>query len=117
MMPSKTIAPPKGQKETEEELAPLYNVVLLNDEDHTYDYVIEMLQKLFCHSATDAFQHAVEVDTTGRTIVITCGLAEAEFGRDQIHAYGPDPRIERSQGSMRALIELAGQGPRLHENN
>ena len=116
-MPSKTIAPPKSQKETDEERAPLYNVVLLNDDDHTYDYVIEMLQKLFCQSASDAFQHAVEVDTSGRTIVITCGLAEAEFGRDQIHAYGPDPRIERSQGSMRALIELAGNGPRLHENN
>lgn len=117
MMPPKTIAPPQIQKEIEEELAPLYNVVLLNDDFHTYDYVVEMLQKLFCHSATVAFQHAVEVDTTGRTIVITCGLAEAEFGRDQIHAYGPDPRIPKCEGSMRALIEPAGNGPRLHENN
>jgi ATP-dependent Clp protease adaptor protein ClpS len=117
MMPSKTITPPKVRKESEEEHAPLYSVVLLNDDDHTYDYVVEMLQKLFCHSASEAFQHAVEVDTSGRTVVITCGLAEAEFGRDQIHAYGPDPRIDRSQGSMRALVEPAGAGPHLHENN
>lgn len=115
-MPPKTIAPPELEKQTEQELEPLYHVVLLNDDLHTYDYVVEMLQKLFCQSASEAFQHAVEVDTTGRTIVITCGLAEAEFGRDQIHAYGPDPRIEASNGSMRALIEPAGRGPRAQDN-
>jgi ATP-dependent Clp protease adaptor protein ClpS len=116
MMPPKTIAPPELEKQTAQELEPLYHVVLLNDDLHTYDYVVEMLQKLFCHSASEAFQHAVEVDTTGRTIVITCGLAEAEFGRDQIHAYGPDPRIDTSKGSMRALIEPAGRGPRAQDN-
>jgi ATP-dependent Clp protease adaptor protein ClpS len=117
MTPPKTIAPPKLQKEEEAALEPLFHVVLLNDDLHTYDYVVEMLQKLFCQSQVEAFQHAVEVDTNGRTIVITCGLAEAEFGRDQIHAYGPDPRIPACKGSMRAVIEPAGHGPRLHENN
>ena len=112
-MPPKTIAPPELEKQQpQKSWRRCINVVLLNDDHHTYDYVVEMLQKLFCHSASEAFQHAVEVDTTGRTVVITCGLAEAEFGRDQIHAYGPDPRIGTSQGSMRALIEPAGRGPR-----
>ena len=111
-MPSKTLSPPETRQEQTEELAPLYHVVLLDDDDHTYDYVIEMLQKLFLHSEAQAYQHAVEVDTDGRTIVITCGLAEAEFGRDQIHAYGPDWRMPRSKGSMKATIEPA-QGPRL----
>ena len=115
--PPKTIAPPELQKQNEEELAPMYNVVLLDDDHHTYDYVVEMLQKLFCHSSTEAFQHAVEVDMSGRTVVITCGLSEAEFGRDQIHAYGPDPRMPQCEGSMRAVIEPAGSGSRLHENN
>jgi ATP-dependent Clp protease adaptor protein ClpS len=107
----KTLAPPEVEKEQQDELAPLYNVVLLDDDEHTYDYVIEMLQKLFLLSTTDAFQRAVEVDTTGRTVVITCGLAEAEFGRDQIHAYGPDWRMPKSKRSMRALVEPAGSGP------
>ena len=115
--PSKTVTPPKLERQQEESLEPLYNVVLLDDDQHTYDYVVEMLQKLFCLSMTDAFQHAVEVDMSGRTVVITCGRAEAEFGRDQIHAYGPDPRIPSCKGSMKALIEPAGRGPNLHENN
>ncbi len=93
----------------EDQLAPLFHVVLLNDDDHTYDYVVEMLATIFCVSAEAAFQHAVEVDTTGRTIVMTCEREQAEFGRDQIHSYGADPRMPRSKGSMTAIVEPAGQ--------
>jgi ATP-dependent Clp protease adaptor protein ClpS len=106
----KTVVPPQVEKEKREELAPLYHVVLLDDDDHTYEYVIEMLQKLFLCTDSDAFRHAVEVDTIGRTIVITCGLSEAEFGRDQIQSYGPDWRMPKSKGSMKAIVEPAS-GP------
>ena len=85
--------------------APVYNVVLLDDAEHTYDYVVEMLEKLFALSAEAAWNHAVEVDSTGRTIVMTCELPAAEFGRDQIHAFGADPRMPNSKGSMSAIVE------------
>ena len=88
-----------------EEKTPLYRVVLLDDNDHTYDYVIEMLQKIFIFSSEQAYRHAEEVDRAGRTVLITCELREAEFGRDQIHAYGPDPRMPISKGSMSAVVE------------
>jgi ATP-dependent Clp protease adaptor protein ClpS len=91
-----------------DQLMPLFNVVLLDDDDHTYDYVIEMLARIFLLPDSLAFQHAVEVDTTGRTVVMTCELEQAEFGRDQIHSYGADPRMPRSKGSMRAIVEPAG---------
>jgi ATP-dependent Clp protease adaptor protein ClpS len=91
----------------QERLVPLYRVVLLDDNDHTYDYVIEMLQKIFIFSLEQAYRHAEEVDRAGRTVLITCELPEAEFARDQIHAYGPDWRLERSKGSMSAIVEPA----------
>jgi ATP-dependent Clp protease adaptor protein ClpS len=47
------------------------------------------------------------VDTRGRAIVLTTTLEHAELKRDQIHAYGPDPRIPRCKGSMTAEIEPA----------
>ena len=103
-MPSVT-ATPKTNEKTEERLAPLYNVVLLDDDEHTYEYVVEMLQKLFAFAEGDAWNHAVEVDTTGRTVVLTCELAQAEFGRDQIHAFGADWRMPKSKGSMSAILE------------
>ncbi len=105
----KTAAAPETGTFDQERLVPLFNVVLLDDDDHTYDYVVEMLQKLFLLSEADAFAHAVDVDTAGRTIVITCELPHAEFARDQIHAYGPDWRMNRSQGSMSAIIEPSSQ--------
>jgi ATP-dependent Clp protease adaptor protein ClpS len=105
------MANPSVSPETEtierEELVPLYRVVLLDDNDHTYDYVIEMLQTIFIFSLEQAYRHAEEVDMRGRTVLITCELPQAEFARDQIHAFGPDWRLPRSKGSMSAVIEPA----------
>jgi ATP-dependent Clp protease adaptor protein ClpS len=86
---------------------PLYHVVLLNDDDHTYEYVIEMLQGLFGYPVERGFQLAHEVDTTGRVILDTTTKERAELKRDQIHAYGPDWRLPRCCGSMSAIIEPA----------
>lgn len=94
-----------GQDQTS--LEPMWNVVLLDDDQHTYDYVIEMLCKLFFKTVEEAYRHAVEVDTTGRTIVLTCERSAAEFARDQIHSYGADPRMPKCQGSMTAVLEPA----------
>ena len=91
-----------------DQLVPLYRVVLLDDNDHTYDYVIEMLQKIFVFSLDEAYRHAEEVDRCGRTVLITCELPAAEFARDQIISYGPDWRLPRSTGSMSAVVEPAG---------
>lgn len=104
----RTNVTPEIESTQRDQLTPLFHVVLLNDDDHTYDYVIEMLCKIFLLPAEAAFHHAVEVDTTGRTIVMTCELEQAEFGRDQIHAYGADPRMSKSKGPMSSIIEPAG---------
>ena len=104
-------APPEREvtvaSEEQTLLIPQYHVVLLDDDDHSYDYVIEMLTQLFGHSVETAFQMAVEVDRSGRVIVDTTHKERAELKRDQIHAYGPDWRIEHCRGSMSAHVEPA----------
>ncbi len=85
--------------------APLWHVILLDDDDHTYDYVIEMLMELFGHSTEAAYKMAQTVDNDGRVIVDTTTLERAELKRDQIHAYGRDWRLDRCKGSMSARIE------------
>ena len=104
---SPVITSPEIKHRSEDIKNPLYRVVLLDDDDHTYDYVIEMLQKIFFLSNEQALRHAQEVDATGRTPVMTCELPEAEFGRDQIQSYGADWRLPRSKGSMSAIVEPA----------
>ena len=105
-----TVSPGTGTHEGEK-LTPLYHVILLDDDQHTYDYVVEMLGALFIMPLEVAYNHAVEVDTTGRTIVITCERPQAEYARDQIHGYGADPRMPNSRGPMRAIIQPVYAGP------
>lgn len=86
---------------------PPYHVVLLNDDDHSYEYVIQMLGQLFGHSQEVAYRMALEVDAIGRVIVLTTHKEQAELKRDQIQSYGADPSIPHCKGSMSALIEAA----------
>ena len=102
-----TIARPAEKVEQKTEGLPPYNVVLLDDDDHSYEYVILMLKRVFGHPIEKGYEMAQEVDATGRVIVATTNLEQAELKRDQIHTFGPDPLIPRSQGSMSATVEPA----------
>ena len=95
------------KENTEVKKQPPYHVILHNDDDHSYDYVIRMLKELFAYPEEKGYLLAKEVDTKGKVIVCTTSLERAELKRDQIHAFGPDPLIERCQGSMTATIEPA----------
>ena len=106
-MSVKTIADPEVGQESSSKLEGLYHVIILNDDDHTIEYVVEMLQAVVGLSATDALARTLEADRTGSSVVRTCGLSEAEKKRDLIHAYGPDWRLPRSRGSVAALVEPA----------
>ena len=103
---STTTTPQRKSKRKVEGLPP-YNVVLLNDDDHSYDYVVLMLGAIFGHTPEKAFKMALEVDKTGRVVVATTNLEHAELKRDQIHEFGPDPLIPRCKGSMSAVVEPA----------
>ena len=80
-------------------------VILFNDEEHTYDYVVEMLTHASRLSRENAFRCAVEVDLTGRTIVHYGTREECEGVVTRIAAYGPDHRLPQSMNSMNAEIQ------------
>jgi ATP-dependent Clp protease adaptor protein ClpS len=84
---------------------PRYHVILWNDEEHTYEYVIQMMQNLFGHPRPLGRRIATEVDRTGRAVCLTTTLEHAELKRDQIHCFGRDRAIASCQGSMSASIE------------
>ena len=86
---------------------PRYHVILWDDDDHTYDYVIRMMAELFRHSKEKGMQIATEVDAAGRAICLTTTMEHAELKRDQIHAFGRDELMDKCQGSMKATIQPA----------
>ena len=84
---------------------PPYRVVLWNDDDHSFHYVMHMLRQLFGFSLSDGFHLADEVHHRGWATLLTTTLEHAELKRDQIHTYGKDGSIQQCSGSMYATIE------------
>ena len=82
-----------------------WNVVLLDDDQHTYTYVIEMMIQLFGMNTEAATLVAQRVDEDGRAVCMTTHKEHAELKRDQIHACRKDHRISSCAGSMSALLE------------
>ena len=82
----------KPDRAARTERQPPYHVILLDDDDHTYDYVIEMFRKLFGHTFEHAYQLACDVDLSGRPKMYSLrGYTRAKDG--QIHTDSKDKII------------------------
>ena len=104
-VPARSAAPEREVKQPR-----LWNVVLLNDDDHTYEYVIEMTMKLFGHPKPRAFEIAKTVDSQGRAVCATFHRELAELKLEQVHGFGADRLIAGCKGSMSAILEPADSG-------
>lgn len=102
-----TVVRPRDQKRKKPKRQPRYHVILWDDQDHTPEYVVAMMQKLFGYPSMKGLLIAVEVHSQGKAIVLTTTREHAELKRDQIHAFGKDPDNQDCLGSMWASIEPA----------
>ncbi len=101
------VAEPKTKRERKQREVPRYHVLLWDSDDHSYDYVEQMLRELFGHTQEQCHKIAETVDKDGRAIVLTTTQEHAELKRDQIIAYGKDKAMKNCKGSMHATIESA----------
>lgn len=92
---------------TDTKTIPPWHVILINDDAHSYSYVIAMLAAVFGFPSTKGMQHAEEVDATGRTILITTSREHAELKQLQVFNFGSDPLVPHCAGSMTCVIEPA----------
>jgi len=100
-----TVPTRKRKRDTKRKKQPRYHVVLWDDNDHSYAYVIMMMRSLFAHDRSVSLKMAQTVDSQGRVICMTTTKEHAELKRDQIKAFGRDFTIPRCKGSMSATIE------------
>jgi ATP-dependent Clp protease adaptor protein ClpS len=82
-----------------------WKVVLYNDEDHTYDYVVALLVAVCAMAREQAFRCAVEVDLCGRTVVYYGNQEDCARISGKINTWGADHRLLRSRGSMNSAVE------------
>lgn len=65
-------------------------VIVDNDDFHTYEYVVELLQKVCNHDFPTAFTLTKQIDLEGKAVVWSGVLEVAELKRDQIRGFGTD---------------------------
>jgi len=83
-----------------------HKIVLFDDENHTYNYVVDLLSHICELSKEAAFRCALEVDLTGKSIVYYGPHSACLDKLGQITSYGPDHRLFDSMYSMEAQIEV-----------
>src|SRR5260370_15063341 len=78
---------PKEREETSTRRIPPYNVIIENDDYHTFDFVIDVLCKVFGLAAERAAQFALHAHNTGRAIVWTVTQQVADLKVEQIRTF------------------------------
>lgn len=110
MSDTQTLPTPQSATETITRQMPPWNVVLLDDDHHTFDFVIRMLQEVFGHNRQRAELMAKTVDRDGRVVCLTTHKELAELKQEQMHSFGRDAHIPECAGAMWAIIEPAEFG-------
>lgn len=100
----------RPESETEVKQPWLWNVVLLDDDQHTYEYVVAMMQVVFSYPLEKGFKIAQTVDADGRAICCTTHKELAELKRELLIGFGADPLMKSSTGPMKVIIEPAECG-------
>lgn len=83
-----------------------HNVILYDDPEHTFTYVMEMLQELFGYEKQQAYEMTEDLVENQKTIVYTASNRdEAVLKKDQILSYGRDKANRDCKGAMGVEIE------------
>ena len=101
---------PKAREETKTRRIPPYNVVLENDDYHSFEFVMESLQKTFGYPQQKALLLTTEAHNQGRAVVWTGPKEVAELKLEQLQSFH-EVRVDgRKFGPLGATIEPAPGG-------
>ena len=92
----------KERTETREREPTLYQVVLLNDDYSTMDFVIEVLEEVFLKSPAEAYRIMMQVHVNGRGIAGVYTFEIAETKADKVASMAHDAGYP-----LRATVEEA----------
>lgn len=76
--------------------AKYWNVIVWDDNVHTFKEVIDCLMQVLGISESEAFGHSSTIHTTGKSIVASETLEKAELYHNQIEEFGLNVTIERN---------------------
>ena len=76
--PTATTTKPRPAEETHTRLLPPYHVVILNDDDHSFEFVVHVLRQVFGVTLERAFELTMEATSLG------IGSVNADYGGKRV---------------------------------
>jgi ATP-dependent Clp protease adaptor protein ClpS len=104
------VAKPREKKKKQTRRVPPYNVILENDDHHSADFVVGVLQKALGYVLERAHRLMMQAHTTGRAAVWTGPKEVAELKADQIRSFHETLDQGRKLGPLSCYIEPAPGG-------
>jgi ATP-dependent Clp protease adaptor protein ClpS len=96
------------QEETRTRQLPPYHVLIENDDDHSMDFVVMVLRKVFGYDEPQSLTLMLTAHTTGEAVVWTGSKEVAELRLEQILTFRETHwRDGRDLGPLRCRIEPA----------
>ena len=104
----KTVVKTREKKKKQTRRVPPYNVILENDDDHSFEFVVGVIVKALGYNLERAFQLTHQAHTGGRAVVWTGPKEVAELKADQIRTFHEVRESDRKPlGPLRCTIEPA----------
>ncbi|HEV3260908.1 MAG TPA: ATP-dependent Clp protease adaptor ClpS [Gemmataceae bacterium] len=101
---------PKSRHETRTRRLPPYNVILENDDYHSFEFVVGVVRKVLGYAQERAFQLALQAHTTGRAVIWTGPREVAELKADQVRTFHEVRDDGARLGPLGCSIEPAAGG-------
>lgn len=110
-LPEIPVAKPKAEEEKRTRRVPPYNVILENDDYHSFEFVVGVLRKALGYAEERCLQLTMLAHTSGRAVVWTGPKEVAELKLWQIRTFHEiRERDSAKLGPLRCTIEPAPGG-------
>ena len=107
MSTPETVTPTISSRRAETARPWLWNVIVHDSDDHTYEYVVELAACVFSMPTEQGVQLAKVIDSAGHGLAMTAHRELAELKAEQVRSFGPDRRIASCSTSLRVTLEPA----------
>ena len=97
---------PKEKDSTKTRRLPSYHVILENDDHHSFEFVVDVLQKALGYNEKKALLLTHEAHTRGRAIVWTGSKEVAELKVEQIRSFH-ETKAGKKLGPLGVTLEPA----------
>jgi ATP-dependent Clp protease adaptor protein ClpS len=105
-----TVKPKTGKKKRTRRVPP-FNVIIENDDFHSFEFVVDVLRKALGYAEERCYQLTMLAHTSGRAVVWTGPKEVAELKADQIRTFHENRAADSARlGPLGCTIEPAPGG-------